>query len=171
MSNLYAYDFDGTLVPYDSFRRYLWHLIRYRPFYTCYLLVLRKFHLISSKDLKEKVTILVESSKYLTKDAKSFANTIKQDIFIPKTQENSIVLLITASPKVYMKYVIENMDCNMLCSDYIDNEYVEMYGHTKAEYLHCYYPTSKYKYVYAMSDSISDICWMKEFDDYEIIKK
>lgn len=171
MKNLYAYDFDETLLPYDSFRRYLWHLMHYRPFYMCYLLVLRKCRIISSKELKEKVTILVESSRYLTEDAKLFANTIKKDICIPTAQENSTILLITASPKVYMKYVVENLDCNMLCSDYIDNEYVEMYGHTKAEYLHCYYPTSKYQYTYALSDSTSDICWMKEFNKYEIIKK
>ena len=171
MKNLYAYDFDETLVPYDSFRRYLWHLIRYRPFYMCYLLLLRKCRIISSKELKEKVTILVESSKSLIEDAKLFANAIKKDICIPTAQENSTILLITASPKVYMKYVVEHWDCHMLCSDYIDNEYIEMYGRTKAEFLHRYYPTSKYQYIYAMSDSISDICWMKEFNEYEIIKK
>lgn len=171
MKNLYAYDFDKTLVPYDSFRRYLWHLMHNRPFYICYLLVLRKCRIISSKELKEKVTILVESSKCLTEDAKLFANTIKQDICIPKVQENSAILLITASPKVYMKYVVEYWDCHMLCSDYIDNEYIEMYGRTKAVFLHRYYPTSKYQYTYALSDSTSDICWMKEFNEYEIIKK
>lgn len=171
MKLLYVYDFDKTLVPYDSFRRYLWHLMRYQPFYICYLLLLRKCRIISSKDLKEKITILVESSPFLLKDAKSFANIIKHDITIPTMQETAITLLITASPMVYMRYVVENMNCDILCSDYIDNKYVEMYGHTKAHYLHCYYPSSSYKYAYAISDSMSDICWMNEFSEYEIIKK
>ena len=86
MKLLYVYDFDKTLVPYDSFRRYLWHLMRYQPFYICYLLLLRKCRIISSKDLKEKITILVESSPFLLKDAKSFANIIKHDISIPTMQ-------------------------------------------------------------------------------------
>lgn len=171
MKNLYAYDFDKTLLPYDSFRRYLWHLMQYRPFYICYLLVLRKCRIISSKDLKEKVTILVESSKYLIEDAKLFANAIKKDLYVPKVKENSTILLITASPNVYMKYVVEDLDCDILCSDYFNNEYIEMYEYTKAEYMCRYYPTSEYKYIYAMSDSVSDMCWMKEFNEYEIIKK
>ena len=67
-------------------------------------------------------------------------------------------------------YLIEYKDIYRFY-DEKKREYVEMYGHTKAEFLHRYYPTSKYQYTYALSDSTSDICWMKEFNKYEIIKK
>lgn len=170
MKQLYAYDFDKTLIPYDSFRRYLWHLMRYRPFNVSYLLLLRKLRIISNVKLKEYVTKLVSSSPTLQQDAKLFAESIKQDIYWHNKHNEGTILIISASPMVYMKYVVDDIPCELLCSDYIDDQYVEMYGKTKAIYLHHYFPISKYNYIYAMSDSESDLCWMKEFNKYEIIK-
>ena len=115
---------------------------------------------------------MVESSDVLICDAKLFAEKIKQDIQLPREELcDATHLIITASPMVYMKYVVGNSKYQLLCSDTINDKYVEMYGHTKAEYLQKYYPTTKYQYVYAISDSETDMCWMKKFDHYEIIQK
>lgn len=171
MKQLYAYDFDKTLIPYDSFRRYLWHLMRYRPFYVSCLLLLRKLRIISNLKLKERVTRLVYSSPRLQQDAKLFAESIKKDICWHDRHDEGTILIISASPMVYMKYVVDDMPCELLCSDYIDAQYVEMYGKKKAVYLHHCFPTSEYEYIYAMSDSESDLCWMQEFMQYKMIYK
>lgn len=169
MIELYAYDFDKTLIPYDSFRRYLWYLCKYKPITVLSLILLRKLRLLSSSSLKHRITRLVESSSYLTVKTKLFSEQLKKDIEWPENKD--VTLIITASPLVYMKYIVNDSTYQLLCSDAIDNRYVKMYGHTKATFLHIHYPQSKYHYTYAMSDSTSDMCWMKEFERFEIIRK
>lgn len=171
MAQLFAYDFDKTLVPYDSFRRYLVHLLWLRPFSVGLLLLLRKMHFITSSNLKWCVTQIVEKSDFLKKDAKHFAERIVYDIHWPQdVQKDGVILIISASPKVYMQYIAELVQCELLCSDYIDNGYVEMYGDSKRKYLHQHYPQLDYEYEYAISDSDSDMPWMKEFKRYEILQ-
>ena len=170
MKKLYVYDFDKTLVPYDSFRRYLLCLLRYKPIYISILLLLRKMRLIGSKQLKYKVTNIVDSSNLLMNVTKRFAYSILKDICWPDNHaDDATRLIITASPMVYMKYIAEELQCKLLCSSYIGDIYNEMYGETKGKYLHEYYPVSKYQYTYAISDSKSDECWMQEFNNYELI--
>lgn len=170
MKPLIAYDFDKTLLPYDSFRRYLWHLICRRPLRISCWLLLRKLRVISSKELKHRVTDMVESCDSLKTDAKRFANILKKDIHMWNEDNDTTILIITASPRIYMKYVAEDLKCDVLCSDYFNSVYIEMYGSTKAEYLHKMYPSTEYQYIYAKSDSESDRCWMEEFNKYEILE-
>ena len=170
MIQLCAYDFDKTLVPYDSYNRYLKHLFVLRPITIGVLLLLRKMRIMSSKSLKKKVTDIVSRSERLTRDARHFASKIIYDIQVPP-RKGYMMLIISASPKIYMQYIAEQLQCKLICSDYIDNQYVEMYGEVKAKYLCQYYPMSEYEYVYAMSDSESDMCWMKRFKQFEIIEQ
>lgn len=169
MKQLIAFDFDKTLIPYDSFRRYLWHLMYINPLIVSCLLLLRKLRIINSRDLKKRITDMVASSTRLTQDAKVFAHELLNDIPTIQHDDNSTILIITASPMIYMKYIAEELKCQLICSDYINDNYVEMYGETKSEYLHLCFPLSSYQYKYATSDSKSDICWMKDFINYELI--
>ena len=168
MIKLYAYDFDKTLIPYDSFRRYLWYLCKYKPITVLSLILLRKLRLITSCSLKHRITRIVESSSYLTLKTKLFSEELKKDIEWPENK--SVTLIITASPLVYMKYIVDDSVFKLLCSDSINNNYVEMYGDTKTKYLLSQFPQTEYQYIYACSDSTSDICWMKYFHDYKLIK-
>lgn len=172
MKELVAYDFDKTLIPYDSFRRYLLHLLRLRPIRIGGLLLLRKLRILSAAGLKERVTRMVDQSAALTRETKHFAQRLIYDVQMPnRASKGGVVLLISASPMVYIRHVAEIMGCELLCSDYVDGRYVEMYGCTKAEALHAHYPQTEYEWVYAASDSKSDLCWMKEFKQYDIIDK
>lgn len=172
MTPLYVYDFDKTLIPYDSFRRYLLHLLRLRPIHIGSLLLLRKMRILSAAGLKERVTRMVDHSASLTRETKHFAQRLIYDVQMPeRTTKDGVVLIISASLKVYMRYVAEILQCELLCSDYVDGRYVEMYGETKAFALHQLYPQTEYTYVYALSDSNSDLCWMSEFKQYDIIDK
>lgn len=172
MKILYAYDFDGTMIPYDSFRRYLWHLMKLKPVRIGWLLMLRKMRLLSAERLKERVTRMVTHSETLKQDAKRFAKRIVYDVQMPViAPKESIVLIISASPDVYMRYVAEALACELLSSSMQDGTYVEMYGETKKTWIKQLYPKAEYVWTYAASDSASDECWMKEFKQYEIIDK
>lgn len=173
MTPLYAYDFDKTLIPYDSFRRYLMHLLRLRPVRVGGLLLLRKLRLISGTSLKARITRMVNRSEALQRDAKHFANRVIYDVQLPvATPKDAKVLLISASPSIYMQYIASSLACSLLCSDFVEgNKYVEMYGKKKLETLHMHFPVSEYDYVFAASDSESDLCWMKEFKQYDIVKR
>ena len=173
MTPLYAYDFDKTLVPYDSFRRYLMHLLRLRPVRAGGLLLLRKLRLISAASLKARITRMVNRSEALQRDAKHFANRVIYDVQLPvAAPKDAKVLLISASPSIYMHHIASSLACSLLCSDFVEgNKYIELYGETKAEALHRHYPSSEYDYAFAASDSESDMCWMKEFKEYKIVKR
>lgn len=171
MTPLYAIDFDKTLVPYDSFRRYLLHLWRLRPLTMSIWIVLRATRIISGNSLKEKVTRMVERSAALTKDAHRFASRLVYDVSWPRApRKEEQVLILSASPMVYMRYVAEILQTKLLCSDYNNNEYTNLYGIAKQEALHTCYPREEYRYAYAVSDSQSDLCWMQEFDEYLIVE-
>lgn len=170
MIPLYAYDFDKTLIPYDSFRRYLLHLLPLRPIRIGGLLVMRKMGFISSSRMKAYITKIVNTSPSLQRDAKHFAHSIVYDVQIPAiASKDAKVLLISASPSVYMKYIAEDLSYDLLCSDMNGEHYNELYGEAKALALHTYYPTSEYEYVYAESDNEIDLCWMRDFNEYRII--
>ena len=168
MKDLYVYDFDKTLISYDTFRRFLWHLCNYRPIAVISLILLRKMRILSSCSLKEKITKMVERSTFLKRKTEAYAKMIEQDIEWPRN--NGTIVVVTASPMVYMKYIVDNKSYQMLCSDYIGEDYIEMYGKMKAKYLFRMYPSSDYRYIYASSDSKSDLCWMKEFQEYNLIE-
>ena len=171
MTPLYAYDFDKTLIPYDSFRRYLMHLLRLRPVRVGTLLLLRKLRLISGASLKAHITRMVNRSEALQRDVKHFANRVIYDVQLPvATPKDAKVLLISASPSIYMQHIASSLACSLLCSDFVEgNKYVEMYGEKKLEALEQQYPASEYDYAFAASDSESDMCWMQEFKEYKIV--
>ncbi len=172
MTPLYAYDFDKTLIPYDSFRRYLMHLLRLRPVRVGGLLLLRKLRLISGASLKARITRMVNRSEALQRDAKHFANRVIYDVQLPAAApKDAKVLLISASPSIYMQYIASSLSCALICSEFIGDKYVEMYGERKKDALEQKYPKTEYVYALAASDSESDLCWMKEFKKYEIVKR
>ncbi|MBR5854697.1 MAG: haloacid dehalogenase-like hydrolase [Paludibacteraceae bacterium] len=170
MKQLYAYDFDETLIPYDSFRRYLWHLVRKKTIAVGVLLLFRKLRVITSGELKKRISDMVLTSPVLQIDAEQFAKSLLSDIQNLEKFYNSEILIISASPMVYMQYLAEDLQCSVVGSDYINGNYVEMYGDAKANYIYEHYPKSEYTYTYAISDSESDLCWMKDFEKYELIQ-
>ena len=172
MTPLYAYDFDKTLVPYDSFRRYLIHLLWLRPMSVGTMLLLRKLRLISGLALKARITRIVCRSKGLQRDARRFAIRIIYDMQLPTAApKDAKVLLISASPAIYMKHIAESLGWELMCSDFVGDEYLEMYGENKLKALEEKFPKKAYEYMFAASDSESDLCWMREFKEYKIVKR
>ncbi len=175
MTRLYVLDFDDTLIPYDSWGLYLRELLKVYPVRMGFVLLLRKLRLLSRAELKRRVTVFVVNRKRLEVFSRQFVQKLAQDIQLPSClfeEENKVVLVLSASPMCYMKYLGGFMTCHceVVGSDFVDGEYIEMHGEKKLMFLKLNYPRDKYQYVFAMSDSDSDLVWMREFEQYELIK-
>lgn len=185
MTKLCILDLDKTLIPYDSFNRYLKYLVKHGSIGVGWLIGLRVCRVISAKSFKRKVFDFVEKSSKLQSLSQRFAYTLKDDIIWPQyltdilsSGANDVsVVIISASPDCYLKWLklsVEidelNIPVSIVGSHYIDGQFVEMYGEEKLKYINKNFTPDKYKYYYAISDSQSDLCWMKLFDTYEIKK-
>lgn len=183
MINLYVFDFDKTLIPYDSFKRYLLYLIFRGRIDVGFIVFLRFCRIINSNTFKKWITDSVDKGGHLQKLSYSFSNQLADDICWPsnflKLFKNEVnkayVLVLSASPECYLKLIEKSNKFRMFSSvkivgsNYVNGKYVEMYGEEKLKYLENYYSLKDYRYKYAISDSESDVCWMKLFNNYEII--
>ena len=175
MIRLYVLDFDDTLIPYDSWGLYLRELLKVCPVRMGFLLLLRELGLLSRTELKRRVTVSVVNRKRLEAFSLRFVQKVAKDIQLPPClfeEDNKAILILSASPMCYMRYLGDFMacHCDVVGSDFVDGEYIEMHGEKKHLFLKLNYPRDKYQYVFAMSDSDSDLVWMKEFEHYELIK-
>jgi len=175
MTRLFVLDFDKTLIPYDSWNRFLRKIILRSPIRIGIALFLRRIGVLSRGELKREITNVVANNKRLRTFSDSFIKTVSKDVVLPSLLfgMNDIKLVIlSASPMCYMCYLNKYLDCkcDVVGSDYIAGEYVEMYGEQKLNYLKNHYSHDQYKYEYAMSDSESDMIWMLEFEHCELKK-
>src|SRR4051812_38019378 len=107
--SLIVADFDKTLIPFDSFRKFilLW-LNRYPVRIACYI-VLRKLRLIGAGYFKGKIVKLVSDHPQFVQICDSFVNSICKEIDVSRvnkirdrTSIGTHVLLLSASPQIYM---------------------------------------------------------------------
>jgi len=174
MTRLYVLDFDKTLIPYDSWNLFLHAIFRKKTIRVGFFLVLRKIGLINRLELKRIVSCYVSKHKQMEVFSEAFAQTLSNDIeFPPYLFENKYekkVVIMSASPMCYLRYLDKYMDCQceVVGSDFYNGRYIELYGEQKLNYIKTHYPLNQYKYAYALSDSYSDMIWMKEFEKYEL---
>lgn len=171
MKELYVYDFDGTLIEYDSFKKYIFFILLKSPIKISWLIFIRLLKCINRCELKKRIVDIVNHNIKLQNSSKIFAKKISRNLKIDVNGDNQIVIL-TASPMCYMKYLSEFLDfkCTIIGSDYYNDVFIEMYGMTKKEFLLNKYSPEEYMYIYAASDSESDLIWMKLFNKYDLIK-
>lgn len=172
MTELYAYDFDGTLIQYDSLNRFLRLLVRKLPIQIGWILLLRVLRIMSAIEMKKRVNRLVMRDESLLVFAQDFARRVVNEVkWGRKCPSSALCVIISASPICYMQYVGALLGVELVASgENVCGSFVNMYGEEKLLYLEAKYPTSEYIWRYAASDSTSDLCWMEKFDEYEIIK-
>lgn len=172
MTELYAYDFDKTLIPYDSFKRYIMQLLKRHPMRIGWICLLRCLRILNNADFKCRIVSLVQHSNQENALAQQFMQTIAKDIVWPDNiPADAHLLVITASPMCYMQYLPQyiSRQCDVLASTFQDDAFVHLYGSQKMQALQSNYPTTLYTYCFAMSDSSSDVAWMKEFEQYQLL--
>ncbi|MBE6312317.1 MAG: hypothetical protein E7076_04110 [Bacteroidales bacterium] len=134
--------------------------------------------------MKELVEKKVGKSERMQRQTSIFVNKIKQDIVWPQSLQGKIadfsskdiVIVLSASPECYMNKLFLEINSNVVTpvltvgSRFVNERYIEMYGKEKLKYITSTFPTSEYNYMYAVSDSESDLCWMELFLQHEIKK-
>lgn len=156
-------DLDKTLIPYDSFRVLIKKEILKFNFPIIFLTFFRILKIQSSEDYKRKVTLII-GKKYNLLFFKEFAKSIYMDIDTEvlaeiqlETKEGTLNILLSASPNIYVKHLIDKLGW-MGSGSYFDNSenFIHLYGKDKIKWLDTNYKMSEYVYNFAISDSSTD---------------
>lgn len=165
-SNINLIDLDGTLIPYDSFRKYVFIFLK-KPhmfFYLSFLIILRTTRIISLEKFKELVIKKVRKNKDYNKIMEAFSLKLYNNIKIKIKKEidnhsfkNTINVLCTASPSDYALKLADKLGWNCICSQFnSNNKLIHIYGKNKLTALQKIYPSPQNCYYYAISNSLID---------------
>lgn len=178
MEKINIIDLDNTLIPFDSFRRLIYHQIINCDVKIMLISFLRFFRLISRSHFKRRIINIIEKRESSTKLYDDLADFIfikvKQDIMSlieTNSEKDTINILCSASPIGYVKKVASKLGWIGFGSGYYNNEFINMYGDNKHAFIQRKYSRDKYIYNFAISDSKSDLCLLKLFDNYCLVEK
>jgi phosphoserine phosphatase len=177
-TNLIVVDFDNTLIPFDSFRRFVFFWMKHIPIFTGIILLLRLFRLLGVADFKKMLILSVRKRKYFT-----FQNIVFSDFLFKsidsevvqkirnEARDNTTILLLSASPDLYINKVGEKLGFKAKGSYFnSNNQFIHLFGFQKIEYLRNEFPEEQYCYLYAISDSFTDLEMLKLFKKYDLVK-
>lgn len=178
--DLLVIDFDHTLVPFDSFRNYLWLWWPKYPISASFLLCIRVLRLISAANFKARFMQKIsghKSFKQVNADYASYLISKIDSSILGNIQQNSFyqsstVLLLSASPHAYILEVAALLHMKGQGSFFEkDNAFVHLHGVKKAEYIQRCYPDTKFNYRYSIGDSKSDLPLLQLFEQYTLLKR
>ena len=87
-----------------------------------------------------------------------------------KKSKDTIVLILSASPDIYIKKIGKHLGWEAVGSHFSDTgSFVHLWGNNKIDYLNIYYPLNDFEYSYSISDSIKDLALLKIFKEYELV--
>ncbi len=161
--NINIIDFDETLIPYDSFRFLIKEELIKLDLFVIWFTFLRVARLISMKKYKKHLVKYLQK-KHKTEYFKRFADKLFLDInkevlnlIAEETEENTINILVSASPNLFVKYVIKKLNWEGKGS-YFDREgiFIHLYNKNKISWLKENYKLEDYNYNFAISDSSTD---------------
>lgn len=175
-------DLDGTLIPYDSFRKYTIVFLTKRE--SCHLvfimLMLRILKIIDLGTFKKTIILAARKVNNYEKMMKKFARDLYDDIdlHIMKTiyehvDLQTINILCTASAEDYISHLARLLQWKYVCSK-IDEErqsFTHLYGNNKMRAVEELYPSNEYSYNFAISDSLADKELLSKFDYYILLAK
>jgi HAD superfamily phosphoserine phosphatase-like hydrolase len=179
MKKINVIDFDGTLIKNDSLREFYTLLLKHSKSRLRLIIAALKNAagvinneifldeiLNASLSLKNRPKRIDDFIERILKDRnEEIYNEIKR-----QTDENTVNILCSASPELYMKKIAEKLGFECICSRYENGKIVRMYGPEKVKAINSIYPREKFNYNFAISDSASDIDLLKQFSNYKLIK-
>ena len=169
MKKVNVIDLDKTLIPFDSFERIVKREVL--SFNTAVFIyaIARVLRLISLKDLKKKVSIVLEK-KYENSYFIAFANELYASIddrvmdeVSDETDSNTLNILLSASPDSYVKLLAEKLNWMGQGSYFDEHDYRHLHSEGKILWLENNYPINEFKYNLAISDSSTDDELLKLF--------
>ena len=173
MKNIVVADFDDTLLPYDSERYYILNEIKKGNLKIIFYAILRKLRILNHTRFAECLYNEMKNKDLTLFVDKLFAD-INQDILqqvLSYKDENTELILLSASPSCYIKKIAERLHFKGIGSDYFDNLFIHLYADNKALFIQMNYPKSEYRYKFSISDSKSDLTLLRLFEEYELIEK
>lgn len=173
-------DLDNTLLPYDSFRRYIYIFLKIPQtfFHILFLLILRKVGIIKLFYFKKSVIKKARCVKNYNIIMKNFAeklyNDINSSVFTQiqhYTDKQTKVVLCTASIEDYVRFLSNLLGWEFVCSrfDLRGENFIHVHGNEKIITLEKLYSSQRYDYNFAVSDSDSDLELLKKFRYYTLL--
>lgn len=181
MKNINVIDLDKTLIPFDSFRRYIFVFIRYKRFTLeiILLIILRLFNILGKTDFKKKIFQTTVNHNNYVDIIKSFSNglilSLNKDILEKikrHSNEYTSNVLVTASYYNYASQIADYLGWDCIASFYNNdtNSFTHAYGSEKIRLIQDKYPINEVKYNFCISDSDIDIELCKLFEKSELFK-
>jgi phosphoserine phosphatase len=176
MKKINVIDFDHTLLPYNSFTRFVICFARHWRylFPIISLSFLRFTGVLSRGGYEKRILMLVRKTADYHQRVKEFSDLLARDInmrvlgFVRKnTDEGTINILCTASPEDYISLLCERLgDWICLCStlDEKTGMFHHMYSREKVRSLAQRYPSDLFSYHLAISDSKIDLDLLRLFE-------
>ena len=182
MKKINVIDLDNTLLPYDSFRKFIFIFLQNKQsaFLVLVLIILRKLRLLNSSNFKKRVIERGRKVNNYNDKMKEFSDQLFEDIdnsiietVRSYTDSDTINILCTASPEDYIKRIAELLGWECVASqlDSEKNYFIHMHGRRKVETIRKLYPEDKFRYNFSISDSRSDEELSMAFEFYDICEK
>lgn len=177
--NLIVVDFDKTLIPFDSFRKFILLWFKKYPLSISLLLLLRKIKILNAEKFKRLlIQRAIKDQKFGIKN-EAFSNSLLQKInkevllkIKSEQKQDTTILLLSASPDLYIEQVGNKLGFKAKGSYFDSNKnFIHLFGSLKIDYLKKHYPREKFNYLYAISDSDSDIKMMNMFITSDLLSK
>ncbi|VBB43672.1 hypothetical protein TRIP_B310005 [uncultured Desulfatiglans sp.] len=178
MKKLNAIDLDNTLIPFDSFRILVVSHLKQKKYLTpvSVIALMRKMRMIGGAEFKQRVLCcLQEEEQYpvlIHEVVRQVMSAIRSEIMEEiddETDEDTSNVLITASPKDYVKLVAQRLGWPYMASEIKGKRFIHCHGKKKLELLLKYYPEDKFIYNFAISDSLSDLPLLQTFRKYRLL--
>ena len=181
MKYINVIDLDNTLLPYDSFKKYILLFIFKKNTFLKIIIILfiRSVRLINSSKFKRLIFSITAEEKSYDENINLFADKLildfREDILLKidsYSNELTLNVLVTASYQSYAKKLANSLYWECIAShvDQDRNNFVHVYGNKKIELVKKHYPSKNYIYNYAISDSKSDYALLKMFMYSDLIK-
>jgi phosphoserine phosphatase len=176
---LVVLDLDGTLVPYDSLRRYCFCLLRTSARWEVLNALLRRaIKLDSAVDLLDRLDKAVRSLHGVQAFHQRFAENLRCDM-LPDVLSfvrgavtlDARVVLCSASPEAYVLPLSKAMNWECVASGRrADGKMVRVHGVKKLEHVLRAFPPQLYSYDVALADAVSDIPLLIQFESAFLVQ-
>lgn len=162
MKKINVIDLDKTLIPYDSFGVLIKREIKKGNLSIFFSVLVRVLRLRSNAKFKEIITKKITSKPvvFFSEFAEEILKAIDpkvQQLIDKETDDNTINILVSASPDVYVQPLIKKMNWQGSGSFFDANlNFNHLYGKGKIKWLKENFNPDSYIYNFAISDSSSD---------------